>query len=187
MRRVRFTHGRLPALVRRLLPLLLMSACISAPEIVMVDRATALEDQAAGSYDELEQRLYRAGLSPAPVPLTPNQLETLGVRPAPLVENLDLTPADRLDDLLRRHCIGEGLDGLLAETKECRRGLQPADQALVDRANTTRQALWKWMSERNPKTGADQHKASWRKKHLEGVVCGGWVQAEDGTWSAKKC
>jgi hypothetical protein len=66
-------------------------ACIRPPEIAMVDRATALEEQAAGSFDELEQRLYRAGLSPTPVPFTPNQLEDLGVRPPPLVENLDAT------------------------------------------------------------------------------------------------
>ena len=34
--------------------------CIRAPEIVLVDRATALEEQAAGSYSELERKLARA-------------------------------------------------------------------------------------------------------------------------------
>jgi hypothetical protein len=170
-----------------LLSSLLFAACIKAPEIVMVDRATALEEQAAGSFDELEQRLYRAGMSPAPVPLTPNQLEALGVKPQPLVENLDQTPADRVDELLRRHCIGEGLDGLLAETKECRRGLKQEDQALVERVNGARQTLWKWMRERSPGTDDETLRRAWRMKHFEAVVCGGWVQAEDGAWGEKKC
>ncbi|MBL8951036.1 MAG: DUF1318 domain-containing protein [Myxococcaceae bacterium] len=176
----------LPAPVRWL-PLFFVAACITAPEIVMVDRATALEEQASGSFDELEQRLYRAGMTPAPVPLTPNQLETLGVKPQPLAENLDATPADRLDDLLRRHCVGEALDGLLTETKECRRGLKPEDQVIVDRANKARQALWRWMKERQPQAPEDALRDAWRKKHLDGVVCGGWVQADDGTWGDKKC
>jgi len=153
----------------------------------MVDRATALEDQAAGSFHELEQRLYRAGMSPAPVPLTPDQLEALGVKPQPLVENLDATPADRVDDLLRRHCIGEGNDGLLSETKECRRGLKQEDQQLVDRVNKTRLLLWKWMREHHPASTEDSLRGAWRKKHLEGVVCGGWVQSDDGAWGEKKC
>ncbi len=153
----------------------------------MVDRATALEEQAAGSYGDLEQRLYRAGMSPAPVPLTPNQLEALGVKPQPLVENLDLTPADRVDELLRRHCIGEGNDGLLTATKECRRGIKGEDEALIDRVNKTRQSLWKWMRDRAPGSSEDDLKRAWRKKHLEAVICGGWVQADDGAWSDKKC
>ncbi len=167
--------------------LLLFAACIRAPEIVMVDRATALEEQAAGDFEELERRLYRAGMTPAPVPLTPDQLEALGVRPPPLVENLDATPADRIDDLLRRHCIGEGLDGLLAETKECRRGLRQDDQALVDRVNKARLGLWAWMRQQKPNADAEALRREWHKRHLLGVVCGGWVQREDGTWGEKKC
>jgi hypothetical protein len=169
--------------------LLLTAGCITAPEIVMVDRATALEEQAAGSYTELEQRLYRAGMTPAPVPLTPDQLEALGVRPAPLVENLSQTAADRVDDLLRRHCAGEGLDGLLTETKtkECRRGLSSSDEAVVDRVNQARARLWKWMGEQKGAGAEDEVRRAWRIKHLEGVVCGGWVQLEGGAWDAKKC
>ncbi len=52
----------------------------------MVDRATALEQQAAGSFDELEQQLARAAIAPRPVPLTPEQLEALGIAPPPLVD-----------------------------------------------------------------------------------------------------
>jgi hypothetical protein len=89
-----------------------LAGCFTPPEIVMVDRATALEQQAAGSFDDLEQRLDRAGIEPRPVPLTPGQLEALGIRPAPLVDESDLTDADRLDGLLAQHCIGEGRDGL---------------------------------------------------------------------------
>ena len=41
--------------VHFLLPPLALGAvgCLKAPEIVMVDRATALEQQAAGSFDDL--------------------------------------------------------------------------------------------------------------------------------------
>jgi hypothetical protein len=169
--------------------LLLTAGCITAPEIVMVDRATALEEQAAGSYDELQQRLYRAGMTPAPVPLTPDQLEALGVKPAPLVDTLSQSPADHVDELLRRHCAGEGLEGLLVETrpKECHRGLSPADDALIARVNEARQRLWRWMSEQKAAAAEVEVRRAWRKKHLEGVVCGGWVQSENGAWDAKKC
>ena len=46
--------------VRLALPLiapLALSACFKPPEIVMVDRATALEQQASGSFDDLERKL----------------------------------------------------------------------------------------------------------------------------------
>lgn len=94
-----------------LLASLAASGCISAPEIVMVDRATALEEQASGSFQDVERRLARAGMSPTPVPLTPNQLEDLGSAPPPLVENLNKTQADRIDELLRRTAWARGGTG----------------------------------------------------------------------------
>ena len=97
---------------------LALAGCFKPPEIVMVDRATALEQQAAGSFDELERKLDRAGIEPRPVPLTPEQLESLGVRAAPIVDETELTDADRLDGFLIQHCIGEGKDGLLVDTKD---------------------------------------------------------------------
>ena len=43
-----------------------ISGCFKPPEIVMVDRATALEQQASGSFDDLERQLHRAGIRAAP-------------------------------------------------------------------------------------------------------------------------
>jgi hypothetical protein len=172
-----------------LLAALAASGCIRAPEIVMVDRATALEEQAAGSFKDVEQRLARAGMSPTPVPLTPNQLEDLGMQPPPLVENLGRTQADRVDELLRRHCVGEGKDGLLVDTRrQCQSGrLSSDDAALMERVNQARQQLWRWMRTVRPGVPEDSLRQSWQRVHAEGVVCGGWVQAGDGTWGEKKC
>ncbi|NTX08059.1 DUF1318 domain-containing protein [Myxococcus sp. CA051A] len=163
--------------------------CISAPEIVMVDRATALEEQASGSFKDVEQRLARAGMSPTPVPLTPNQLEELGIQPTPLVENLGRTQADRVDELLRRHCVGEGKDGLLVDTRRrCQAGrLTSDDVALMERVNRSRLQLWKWMRTVRPAVTEEALRQSWHQMHAEGVVCGGWVEAADGTWGEKKC
>jgi hypothetical protein len=172
-----------------LLAALVAPGCIRAPEIVMVDRATALEEQAAGSFKDVEQRLARAGMSPTPVPLTPNQLEDLGLQPTPLVENMGKTQADRVDELLRRHCVGEGRDGLLVDTRRrCQAGRLTADDvALVDRVNRARQQLWQWMRTVRPGVPEEQLRRSWQQLHAQGVVCGGWVEADDGTWGEKKC
>ncbi|RKH68416.1 DUF1318 domain-containing protein [Corallococcus llansteffanensis] len=172
-----------------LLATLAAPGCIRAPEIVMVDRATALEEQASGSFKDVEQRLARAGMSPTPVPLTPNQLEDLGIQPTPLVENLGKTPADRVDDLLRRHCVGEGRDGLLVVTRrQCQAGRMSSDDvALVERVNRGRMQLWQWMRTVRPGVPEATLRQGWQQAHAEGVVCGGWVEAGDGTWGEKKC
>ncbi|TSC23560.1 DUF1318 domain-containing protein [Corallococcus sp. Z5C101001] len=172
-----------------LLAALAAPGCIRAPEIVMVDRATALEEQAAGSFKDGDQRLARAGMNPTPVPLTPNQLEDLGIQPTPLVENISKTPADRVDDLLRRHCVGEGRDGLLVDTRrQCQAGRLSADDvALVDRVNRARRQLWSWMGTVRPGVPEASLRRNWQQVHAEGVVCGGWVEAADGTWGEKKC
>ena len=165
------------------------AGCIRAPEIVMVDRATALEEQAAGSFKDVEQRLARAGMSPTPVPFTPNQLEELGIQPTPLVENLGKTQADRVDELLRRHCVGEGRDGLLVDTRrQCQAGRLSADDvALVERVNRARRLLWQWMRTVRPGVPEEAIRRSWQQVHAEGVICGGWVESDDGTWGDKKC
>ncbi|EGI77157.1 putative lipoprotein [Hylemonella gracilis ATCC 19624] len=172
---------------------LTLGGCISAPDVVLVDRATALEEQAAGSFEELELRLARAGMNPTPVPLTPNQLEDLGMQAPPLVDRLNKTPADRVDELLRRHCIGEGNDGLLADTRrDCKAGRMTAeDTALVQRVNSARQQLWAWMREQKsrtvPQVSADDLRMRWQRVHAQGVVCGALVQAADGSWGEKTC
>jgi hypothetical protein len=178
--------------MNRFLPSLLFlgaAACIRAPEIVVVDRATALEEQAAGSFEELEQKLTRSGIAPRPVPLTPEQLESLGIHPAPLVNSAELTDADRLDRLLRQHCVGEGRDGLLVDTHESCRGAADAEAALrlIERVNRARAQLWNWMQVQRPAVTREALRGAWREVHLRGVVCGGWTQREDGAWEAKKC
>jgi hypothetical protein len=172
-----------------LLAALALPGCIRAPEIVMVDRATALEEQASGSFKDVEQRLARAGMSPTPVPLTPNQLEELGIQPPPLVENIGKTQADRVDELLRRHCVGEGRDGLLVDTRSrCQSGRMSSDDvALVERVNRARQHLWQWMRTVRPSLPEESVRRSWQQVHAKGVICGGWVESDDGTWGEKKC
>lgn len=170
-----------------------LTGCISAPEVVLVDRATALEEQAAGSFDDLEQRLARAGMNPTPIPFTPNQLEDLGMQPSPLVDPLNKTPAERVDELLLRHCIGEGNEGLLVDTRRhCKAGRMTAeDTALVQRVNRARQQLWAWMraqkSRTTPGVSEDDLRGRWQRVHAEGLVCGARVQALDGSWGEKTC
>lgn len=165
------------------------SGCVSAPQITMSDRATALEEQAAGSFDELERRLDHAAAAPRPVPLTPDQLEALGIRSMPLVDDAEATDADRLDALLRTRCIGEGREGLLVDTREACRGRQDLSAALelVDRVNRARVRLWRWMQQERGDASAEALRRTWRRAHARGVVCGGWIQRDDGGWEEKGC
>jgi hypothetical protein len=178
-----------PFWVGQVLVWLCASGCIKAPEIVLVDRATALEQQAAGSFHELELELARAAMAPQPAPLTPEQLEALGIPPPNFSDKTERTDADRVDDLLKQRCVGEGKEGLLADTPDaCKGGADHAETlALVERTNGARQQLWRWMKERRPGTTLDQVRRSWREVHVQGVSCGGWLQRDDGQWEPKKC
>lgn len=166
-----------------------ITGCIKAPEIVLVDRATALEQQAAGSFTDLEKRLMESGVTTRPVPLTPDQLQALGIRQPPLVDSTDLTDADQIDLLLKQRCIGEGRDGTLVDTNESCLGA--ADRALavklIERTNRARQQLWRFLQERQPQSAPQTLRRSWREAHLRGLVCGGWLQRDDGNWEAKSC
>lgn len=165
------------------------AGCYKPPEIVMVDRATALEQQASGSFDDIELKLDRAAIEPRPVPLTPEQLESLGIRPAPLVDESELTDADRVDGLLAQHCLGEGKDGLVVDTRDaCRGGADPQEaQVLRERVNSARRQLWRWMHEQRPDVAEADLKRAWRDNHVRNVVCGGWVEGSDGKWQPKPC
>jgi hypothetical protein len=167
----------------------LCSACISAPEIVMVDRATALEQQAGGSFEDLDREVSLGAVSSRPLPLTPNQLEALGIMPAPIADQSEQTEADRIDGLLRQHCLGEGKDGLLVDTSEVCIGAFDREQALMllDRSNRARVQLWHWMHEARPQQPVEALRKRWHEVHTQGVVCGGWLQAADGHWAAKPC
>ena len=169
--------------------LALLPACFKPPEIVMVDRATALEQQASGSFDDLEQKLDRAAIEPRPVPLTPEQLEALGIRPAPLVDESDLTDADRLDGLLAQHCAGEGKDGLIVDTRGACKGTADAEevQTLLERVNRARRQLWRWMHEQRTDVSEEELQRAWRENHVRNVVCGAWIEGSDGKWQGKSC
>lgn len=155
----------------------------------MVDRATALEQEAAGSFPDLEQRLRHAGVAPRPTPLTPAQLEAVDIRPGALVDSVELTDADRMDELLLQHCVGEGKDGLLVDTHGACEGA--ADHAaairLVDRVNRARGQIWRWMHDESPGTSSEDLQRRWHDVHARDVACGAWVQADDGAWHKKPC
>lgn len=163
--------------------------CIRPPEIVMVDRATALEQQAGGSYAALEKKLAQAAVTPRPAPLTPDQLEALGMAVGPMGDQTEMTDADRVDAMLKRHCIGEGRNGLLVDTSEICHGAVDRDELVdrVDRVNRARQQLWRWMREQRPELSLEEVRARWQKAHATSVVCGGWVERDDGKWEAKPC
>lgn len=173
----------------RYVPFVLLVGCINAPEIVMVDRATALEQQASGSFDTVSKEVALGSLTARPAPLTPNQLEALGILPAPIVDLTEQTEADRIDALLRQRCLGEGKDGLLIDTHDDCIGASDREQAimLADRTNRARVQLWQWMHEARHDRTVDQLRKDWRDAHAKGVVCNGWVQNDDGAWGVKKC
>lgn len=163
--------------------------CINPPSIVMVDRGTALEHQASGSFDDVERRLNRTAIEPRPVALTPEQLQALAMQPATRADGTGLTEADRVDLLLVQHCVGEGADGLLVDTRDACRGVADADQVAraVESVNRARRQLWLWMHAQRADVPEDDLRRGWRKAHVAGVVCGGWIQGEDGKWQGKSC
>ena len=163
--------------------------CIKPPEIVMVDRATALEQQAGGSYPALEKKLAQAAITPRPAPLTPDQLEALGMASGPMADQTEMTDADRVDDMLKRHCVGESRSGLLVDTSEICHGAVDRDELVkrVDRVNRARQQLWQWMHEQRQDLSLDEVRSRWQKAHATSVVCGGWIERDDGKWEAKSC
>jgi len=163
--------------------------CIRAPEIVMVDRGTALEQQAAGSFDDLERKASRKSIEARPVPLTPKQFEALGIKPMPLTDTSEQTDADRVDGLLVQHCIGEGRDGLLVDTHAACVGAADRAEALelIETVNQARLQLWRWMHEQRKDASLDDLRRTWRAVHVRNVVCGGWVEGEPGKWESKRC
>ena len=164
------------------------SGCLT-PEIVVVDRATALEQQASGSFSDLENKLDRAAVEPRPVPLTPEQLTALGAKAAPRADNVEVTDADRVDALLVQHCLGEGADGLLVDTHDECRGAADLDElaTVLDRVNRARRQLWRWMHEQRSEVSVDDLRKSWREAHLRGAPCGAWIEGEGGKWQPKGC
>ena len=172
--------------------LALVAGCIRAPAVVIVDRRTAVEQQASGSFRGLEDELEQAGLTPRPASLTAAQLGAAGVRREGLEasdQDDDDNDAVRSDALLVKRCVGEALDGTLVLTIEPCTGTIDVPQVgrLVERVNRERRQLWRWLAGRAHGKSADEVRAAWRETHLVGLVCGGQVQIAGGAWEVKRC
>jgi hypothetical protein len=171
-------------------------ACISAPDVVLVDRKTLLEEQASGELTALENELREEVLTPHATPFTRAQLAEVGadlsrdtLARIVAVHALVQGHGELLDDLLVRRCVGEANSGLIEETPATCAGRVDGSRtsAAVQRVNRGRRQLWQYLHEQQPEESEDALRTRWRSHHLQTVVCGGQVQADDGTWSAKRC
>jgi hypothetical protein len=171
-----------------------LPACV-APNVVVVDQKTALEQQAAGGYPALENDLEQAGMAPAPEPFTREELAGGRQRggSAALGEIAELyakseTDAEAIDRLLMQRCIGEAVSGLLEpRPSECVGTTDATEMArLLGRENLHRRQLWQLMASER-KVGVERVQPVWRELHLEQVVCGGLVETGGGSWGPKSC
>ena len=171
-----------------------LSGCVSTA-LVIVDRKTALEEQASGKLTPLADGLADEGLAPRAAPVTHGQLDEAGVDTAsPGTSNDPLageepTDLELIDDLLVAGCVGEGKDGLLVDTHaDCS---DPGDLArlgrAVEKSNRGRWQVWRWLAAERPKKSMAEVRAAWREAYLTSVVCGAKVQKSDGTWENKSC
>jgi hypothetical protein len=176
----------------------LLPACV-APNVVVVDQRTALEQQAAGGYPALENELEQAGMGPAPEPFAREELasrreqsEEKGGAGA-LGELAELyvkseSDADAIDRLLLQRCIGEARSGLLEpRPNECVGAADATEMArLLGRENLHRRQLWQLLA-RERQLGVERVQPVWRELHLEQVVCGGLIESAAGGWEPKSC
>jgi hypothetical protein len=166
------------------------AGCVSA-NVVIVDKKTALEEQAAGSFRGLEEEAEQAGVLPRPTPVTAAQLSAAGVTVVPDdTAAQGLPDALRADTLLVQRCIGEAGDGTLVLTADrCTGAIDVPDvNRLLERLNRARRQLWDWMAARAPRRSPDEIRKTWRDVHLSGLICGGQIEREGGGgWETKKC
>jgi hypothetical protein len=161
--------------------------CIKAPEIIVVDRATALEREAAGQFPKLNFEMEKVGTEARPQAISREALEQSG-HPRPVIEEESSSDAERIDTLLKDKCIGEALDGTLVETLDlCPVKQVPHLTTLLERTNRDRQQMWEWLKASRPQRSLTDVRRAWRDVHLRAVTCGGQVQNADGSWEAKKC
>lgn len=172
-----------------------VSGCIQA-HVAVVDRATALEQQAGGEFGALERDLLQSGLSPRAAELTRGEIEASGIDTSRTtldrilrIHALRAEDDAALDDLFVRHCVGEGRDGLVTETAgTCRGGYNAAAATpLIERANRDRRQLWAYLRELRPNDAPDAIRNAWRKAHRVTAPCGVRWQADDWSWEVKSC
>lgn len=174
----------------------LASGCVRAPDIVLTDQKTALEQQAAGEYRALEDEVHQAGIAPKGEDFTREQLEAKNPDPGTsslgqVVQLYSEVRTDEawIDQLLVVSCVGEALDGLLAHTPDtCTDEVDLAQLTrVVERLNLHRRQLWSALAERNPEAEDAEIRSTWREIHLERVVCGALVQTAEDRWENKQC
>lgn len=179
----------------QILAVLALGAGCVAPNVVVVDQKTALEQQAAGGYPALENELEQAGLSPAPETFSREQLAARSERGGrgALGELAELyaaaeTDADAIDRLLVQRCIGEALSGQLEPRSEDCVGVTDATEMarLIGRENLHRRQLWQLLA-RQRGARVEDVRQLWRELHVQQVVCGGWLETSPGVWEAKEC
>ena len=171
-----------------------LAACVS-PNVVVVDQKTALERQAAGDYDALENDAEQAGLSPAPDAFTRDELVEGRERQGrgALGELAELyasgeSDADAIDRLLLQKCVGEAETGLLVpRPMDCVGAADSTELVrVIGRENLHRRQLWQLLaSEHN--ADVERARQVWRKLHVEEVVCGGLVESGRDRWGPKPC
>jgi len=176
--------------------LLSLAACIKAPDVVMLDRQTALEQQAAGEFRALENDLMQAGIKPKAEDIARSQLEAEGtdVAESTLGEMVRIysavqTDTEWIDQMLVAGCIGEGLDGLLQPTPDhCRQEVETGAMArILGRSNLHRRQIWRMIQEAQSGASEESARKVWRDIHLQRVVCNGLIQRDQKTWEKKKC
>ncbi len=169
--------------------------CITIPAVVVVDRKTALEMQAAGEYAATSAGTTKDGMSPGATPLSRGSLLDAGAESRAGFDGLTepwtvfRTDADSTDELLERKCLGETREGTLAERREtCVGEVDAAVVAgLVQRANRAREQVWRWLATKAPGKDEATVRQAWRQVRLDEVPCGAPVQAADGRWESKAC
>ncbi len=169
------------------------TGCVTVSGVQVVDRKTALEEQASGDLRPLQEDLSLGMPVPGPVPFTRSEIVAAGAdddsefrRLTRIHQGLQ-SRAAQVDEWLVRRCVGEALDGRLVETPgTCIGTWEPgAFSPVVQRVNRDREQLWQELG--RGRTSGEEVRKAWRRRHLEGLVCGGQVQREDGSWDVKAC
>lgn len=169
-------------------------ACVRAPNIVVMDSKTVLEEQAAGEFHALENDLAHAQISPRGEPIVREQLASKSQKDSALGEVAQLyarleSDADWVDRMLVAQCIGEAQSGLLQPTPDrCQVAADSAETSrILGRSNLDRRQLWRLIQKKRSKVSMQRISAEWRKVHLQRVVCGGLVQTGPKVWAKKEC
>jgi hypothetical protein len=165
-----------------------LAGCIKAPEVVIVDRKTALELQAGGHHAATEGKLEQATLRPG---ATPFETREAGSTVARSFDRDDegATDADLTDALLEKACIGEGFEGLLVQTPAtCGSSADGAIvTALVERTNRHRRQLWQLMVRKQAGLSEAEAARAWRAVHLRDLPCGARLERFPGQFEVKAC